>query len=356
MAKQSHPDSVPTQHRIPPGPDSGVRPAVERTVRTALLQLGIDVRRKVPYRSNAARRQQLIEKHGIDLVLDGGANVGQYATELRDYGYDGRIVCFEPSSAALETLRETAAALSGDVDISHFALSDQDGETTLNIAGNSVSSSLMQITDTHVDSAPTSGTTGTETVEAVRIDSIHHTLIGDATAPMLKLDLQGHELAALRGAPETLPTIRIVEAELSLVELYEGQPLLPEVFDPPHRRRLHLLRPRPRLHRPRDRPDPPDERVFRQGLSLASNPPTRWGLVPADEKNRCRHPLHVRGRDAPLGRHGRLLGLRRLQGQHRRHLPHLRRHLHRCRRSRRPDWSSVAQEPQLSLCNPSYRC
>lgn len=218
----------------PPNPDEGFRPALERTVRTALLSLGIDVKRAKPYTSPEAHRQLLVEERNIDLVLDGGANIGQYAAELREYGYGGRIVCFEPSSEALATLRETAAALPGEIDISHFALAADDGEATLHLAANSVSSSLLEMTDTHVEHAPASGTEGTEQVEAVRLDTIAGKLIGDATQPMLKLDLQGGELDALRGAEQTLPRIRIVECELSLVELYEGQPLLPEVFDHLH--------------------------------------------------------------------------------------------------------------------------
>jgi hypothetical protein len=71
---------------------------------------------------------------------------------------------------------------------------------------------------------------GQETTEVDTRDSICQKLsIGQARI-YLKLDLQGSELAALRGGSDTLAHVEVVETEMSLVPLYVGAPLSDEVY------------------------------------------------------------------------------------------------------------------------------
>jgi SAM-dependent methyltransferase len=44
----------------------------------------------------------------VDLVLDVGANVGQFGTDLRRYGYKGEILSFEPLPAMFVILTDKA--------------------------------------------------------------------------------------------------------------------------------------------------------------------------------------------------------------------------------------------------------
>ena len=64
-----------------------------------------------------------------------------------------------------------------------------------------------------------------------RLDSILSSDALDDEQVHLKLDVQGYEMQALRGAPSTLSQAVSVEAELSLVPLYEGQVLMSELVD-----------------------------------------------------------------------------------------------------------------------------
>ena len=55
-------------------------------------------------------RARLLASERIDLLLDVGANEGQYALRMRRAGFQGRIVSFEPLSDAFAALERRAAA------------------------------------------------------------------------------------------------------------------------------------------------------------------------------------------------------------------------------------------------------
>src|SRR5438552_1566999 len=68
--------------------------------------LGIEISR---YRPVDKQRAAVICDFEIDLVVDVGANRGQYGRALREWGYAGEIVSFEPLAEAFAEL----ALLSG---------------------------------------------------------------------------------------------------------------------------------------------------------------------------------------------------------------------------------------------------
>ncbi len=163
------------------------------------------------------------------LVVDGGAFDGRWAERLRSSGYQGAIVSFEPLPGPFTELARKAEADPG-WSCHRLALGSAAGTATLQVAGNAYSSSLLPIGSRHIEAAPDSAVVGTEQVRVERLDDA----LGagaDAGPAFVKLDLQGGELEALRGAPRALATAVVVELELSLVELYTGQPLVPRLFD-----------------------------------------------------------------------------------------------------------------------------
>src|ERR1700683_2208237 len=76
----------------------------KRAIRTA----GFDLRRYVAPPPEYAGLIAMMRANGVNLVFDVGANIGQFALSLRDAGYDGRIVSFEPLSDAWEKLKEAS--------------------------------------------------------------------------------------------------------------------------------------------------------------------------------------------------------------------------------------------------------
>jgi FkbM family methyltransferase len=193
----------------------------------ALRGIGVDLVRYNAANFTGLRRMEELTRRKIGLVLDVGANAGQFALAVRREGFRGRMVSFEPLRAAFEEL-DRLAATDPLWEARNLALADRDGEATIQVAGNSWSSSLLPVAARHLASAPESRTVATETVRTARLDSLGDEILRGDRA-FIKLDVQGSELLALRGAERVLGEIDVVEAELSIVELYEGQALLPDV-------------------------------------------------------------------------------------------------------------------------------
>ncbi|MGH8961058.1 MAG: FkbM family methyltransferase [Jatrophihabitantaceae bacterium] len=172
----------------------------------------------------------MLDQHGIDTVLDVGANTGQFGQLLRRSAFTGRIHSIEPLQSAFDELRPRAAA-DPRWSVQRAAVSDRAGTLTMNVSGNSVSSSVLPMLDRHTAAAPQAGYVATEEVVATTVDDIvtEHGLRTMTT--LLKVDVQGYEQAVLDGARKTLDGFAGVRTELSLVALYEGQPLLADVVE-----------------------------------------------------------------------------------------------------------------------------
>jgi FkbM family methyltransferase len=102
------------------------------------------------------------------------------------------------------------------------ALGDHDGEVEINIAGNSESSSILPMLESHLSAAPESAYEGKEIVPIKTLDAVAGQYLKDAQAPFLKIDTQGFDWLVLDGARDTLPQIKGILVELSLVPLYGG--------------------------------------------------------------------------------------------------------------------------------------
>jgi FkbM family methyltransferase len=206
--------------------------SLKSAIRTAFRKLGLEVHRYVPpVPPPPSPIISSLRKFEIDLVLDIGANTGQFASEIRQCGYTGRIVSFEPLSQAHAALMQASAADSMWEAYPRCALGDHDGEVEINIAGNSESSSILPMLEAHQSAAPGSAYQGKETVPIKTLDAVAGQYLKDARAPFLKIDTQGFEWHVLDGARNALPHIKGILVELSLVPLYEGQHLWREVID-----------------------------------------------------------------------------------------------------------------------------
>ena len=153
-------------------------------------------------------------------VLDVGANTGHYARMLRSIGYGGVIVSFEPLRTAHAKLVARARGNGRWIVAPRVALGSTKGSIDINVAGNSVSSSILAMNETHLAAAPKSRYVATETVALERLDELLPTIFSSPGSLLLKMDTQGYEAEVLKGAEAILPRVTAIQMEISLVPLY----------------------------------------------------------------------------------------------------------------------------------------
>ncbi|KJH71843.1 FkbM family methyltransferase [Aliterella atlantica] len=204
---------------------------IKDTVKKILNSLGFDVRKYNPQASESSRLNHFFTYYNVDLVLDVGANVGQYAKFIRKIGYSGKIVSFEPLSSAYSQLQLISSKDPCWEIAPRAAIGSYEGDITINISANSQSSSVLDILESHLNAAPESRYCDTETVRLTKLDTIAQQYITQGTkSAFLKIDVQGFEKQVIEGASQILSTIHGIQIELSLVPLYQGQLIFSEML------------------------------------------------------------------------------------------------------------------------------
>jgi FkbM family methyltransferase len=201
------------------------------SVKRGFRKLGIDLQRFDPVHSIQARFNAMLSYHRINLVFDVGANKGQFAESIREAGFVGRIVSFEPQSSAWAKLAEACRSDPLWEAAPRTAIGSEDGEITMNIAANSWSSSALGMLNTHLAAAPDSAYVGRETVPIGRLDTIAGGYLDSNSRLLIKMDTQGFEDRVLDGAPEILLKTAGLHMELALAPLYENQCNYDEMLD-----------------------------------------------------------------------------------------------------------------------------
>lgn len=174
--------------------------------------------------------QTVLRRLDVNVVLDVGANRGQFGRNLRILGYRGRIVSYEPVSANLDKLREAAE---GDEDwlVEPMALGDVDATSDIHVsAGAGVLSSLLDSNEfgrkRFTNMRDEVG--ARETIQVRRLDAVCGRAVAGIDHPRLylKLDTQGYDLQALAGAGDRLRDVVAMQSEVSCIPIYEGMPHL----------------------------------------------------------------------------------------------------------------------------------
>lgn len=205
---------------------------VERITKKIFQNFGILIRKYNAATSEDLRRIKLLQHYNIDLVFDIGANKGQYATGIIDAGYTNQIVSFEPLTSAYGIIENESKKYKNWTVAPRCAIGSKNEEIEINISANSVSSTLLNMLDSHYEGAPDSKIIGKEKVQVYPLDELGATYSQSAKNIFLKIDVQGFEQEVLKGAQTMIDKAKGIEMEISLIPLYEKQDwLLPQILE-----------------------------------------------------------------------------------------------------------------------------
>jgi FkbM family methyltransferase len=174
-------------------------------------------------REPSAQLRATLEHQRVDAVIDVGANRGQYALRLREAGWRGPILSFEPiielrdelaARSAADPLWEVAPAM---------ALAAADGEGMLEVSAESDMSSLLPQSDRLRAISPSSAVLRRVRVPIARLDGLASLHSRPWRRLFVKIDVQGGEPAVLAGMSGLWDRVAGLQLELALLPLYEGE-------------------------------------------------------------------------------------------------------------------------------------
>jgi FkbM family methyltransferase len=172
-------------------------------------------------------------------VIDVGANKGQFALYSRVRFPEADVYSLEPLS---DPRRRMARLFAGN-DLVHViaaAAGSAPSTARINVSRADDSSSLLPVTSRQTERFPGTDTVGYKEVEVRTLDEIFEP-VQLARPVLLKLDVQGFELEALRGAGQVMASVDTVLTECSFVPFYEGQALFEDVQEFLHQHGFHLV-------------------------------------------------------------------------------------------------------------------
>jgi FkbM family methyltransferase len=175
----------------------------------------------IPAADIVVRLLRFVDPDAPVLLVDVGANEGQWIDQFLGLYADVRIIAFEPVAEAFAVLQRRHGGRAG-VELVRAALSDHAGEAAMTLGHDTTRSTL------HAYGGPLAGEAATlsprrETVRLARLDDYADRIAATgAVARVLKIDVQGHELAVLEGAAGVLERFDAVVCECCFAPEYEG--------------------------------------------------------------------------------------------------------------------------------------
>ena len=169
----------------------------------------------------------------IDVIVDVGANRGQFAERAVRVFPDAGLFCFEPVPEAFAQLEEWAKRVPNFVATYNVALGSEPGTQHFFVhADHTMSSSFLEPTELLEKEYPKTRRKKRIEVEVRRLDDYHGEIMkSDRKCILLKIDVEGFEMDVLKGSINTLGSIGAIIVEIHVVQLFKGHPSFREIDD-----------------------------------------------------------------------------------------------------------------------------
>ena len=200
---------------------------MRKFLKTALRKFGLDLIRYQKNDDFSKLRSRILSTCN-PTVIDVGANSGQWAEEIRDSGWTGKIHSFEPINQYFNELKLKSR---GDESwsVHNFAIGARNEQLRINIAANAGgSSSFYEIEPLVTQLQENTATVAFQETQVRRLDELD--FLNSQNLLYLKADVQGFELDVIRGLGELAKRLIAIELEVSFLELYSNQPLIEQII------------------------------------------------------------------------------------------------------------------------------
>jgi FkbM family methyltransferase len=167
---------------------------------------------------------EVLERLGVEVVVDVGANYGQYRALLRQIGFTGRIVSFEPVARPYQHCAELAAD-DPRWHVHRLAIGRRAQRRRIKVGSSEDFSSFLALSRYGRKTFDELFLSTTQRVDVRTLDSVWGELIGeDAERIFLKTDTQGWDIQVYRGAKHHLRRVIGTQCEVAVQRLYRRMP------------------------------------------------------------------------------------------------------------------------------------
>lgn len=194
------------------------------TIRKIIQKTGFDFHRHYP----KPNKMEVAKSLNINTVLDIGANVGQFASEIRKILPNAFIYSFEPLGECFKKLEDS---FSEDKNFKafNFALGEKTEELDIEKNEYAPSSSILPLSTNHTALFPHAIKTAPEKISVKRLDDTTKELNLNKEI-LIKLDVQGFEDKVIAGGESIFKIAKVIIIETSFVELYKNQPSFDDIY------------------------------------------------------------------------------------------------------------------------------